>query len=98
MVFGRKPPVVYEPELTFWEQPLHPTLPNLSNFEFALFVAFMSFLVCIRSYGLSTKMKEEAVLNMAALNRVNGKRSFGISPHLSAPWSAHAYVNAAVGR
>jgi len=28
-------------------------------------------LVCIRSYGLSTKMKEEAVLNMAALNRVN---------------------------
>lgn len=71
MVFGRKPPPVYEPEPTFWELPVHPSLPNLSNFETALFVTFMAFLVGVRSYGLSTKMKQEAVLNMAALNRVN---------------------------
>jgi len=47
------------------------TLPDLSVQEFSVFVIFMTFLVGMRVYGHAQKMQEKAVLNMAALNRVN---------------------------
>eukprot|EP00966_Prymnesium_polylepis_P249328 5764380-Prymnesium_polylepis.1 len=71
-MFFKAPPPPPPPDVPYLEQAAFPdTLPDLSVQEFSVFVIFMTFLVGMRVYGHAQKMQEKAVLNMAALNRVN---------------------------
>lgn len=65
--FRAAPPLtIQEEKPSYWQQPMIETLPNLSVFEFTLFVLFMSFLIGVRTYGNSHPMKKQAVLHMGA--------------------------------
>ncbi len=67
-------PPAPEPEPTWQDalnKPAFDWMPELSVIELTLLSIFMTFLLGTWMYGRSTPMKKKAVLNMAALNRVN---------------------------